>query len=71
MAEERPQALTSWRRIADVDGLELSIRYDCGDWVLQSRRTDGRGEIVKDLDVSPAAMDALIASWPRIRSLMP
>lgn len=71
MAEQNPHALTSWRRVADVDGVTIAIRYDCGDWVLESRRNGPKGFVVKDLDVSPAAMDAIVAAWPGLKGRMP
>lgn len=71
MADERGPTLTSWRKVADVDGVQISIRYDCGNWVLQSGKRGERGFEGKEIDMSPAAMDALVAAWPNIRSKMP
>lgn len=71
MRDDPGPTLTSWRKVADVDGVEISIRFDIDDWVLQSRKSGHRGFVVKEIDLSPAALDAIMAAWPAIRDRMP
>ena len=59
--------LLASRKAAEDDTVELWLGYDAGAWTLRSVLKVGRLRMT-EIDISPAAMDALVAAWPKFKA---
>lgn len=63
----KAQTIISSRLIWSApDGREMRVRYDCGKWQVILPAVKGAAGAVVDLE--PAAMDALVAGWEKLRN---
>lgn len=66
MADTGPVVL-AYRKIGEDKKLELWLGFSAGVWTLESRSKVPGRPMVQQIDLAPAAMEDLIAQWPKFR----